>query len=404
MRIDAVISNDSKECRAVVVDITKQVLADNQLKTLSAAVHQSPSVVVITDSSGDIQYVNPVFTKLTGYSINEVRGQNPRILQSGLMQRSFYENLWQTILSGNIWRGEIQNRKKNGDLYWERIAISGIVKGAVITNFVALKEDITEQKNNLLALTEAKVRAEESDRLKSAFLANISHEIRTPMNGILGLSELLNDSKLSEEEQSEYIGLIKQSGERMLNIINELIDISRIEAGEILMQKIETPVNQLLHDLLAFFKPEAEKKGLRLSCTTGLSDNEIIIETDSSKFIQILTNLIKNALKFTISGSIDFGYTNKDRSLEFYVIDSGIGIPTHMKERIFERFHQVDNSLTRHLEGAGLGLSISRAYVTLLGGTLNVETVEGRGSKFFFTLPYNHPAYLQSEPLSPIIH
>jgi len=237
-------------------------------------------------------------------------------------------------------------------------------------------------------ITERKQAAEESDRLKSAFLANINHEIRTPMNGILGFSELLKDPHLTGEEKGEYIALIHQSGQRMLDLINDLMDISKIDAKEAKPVESETSVNHLLHDLLAFSSLEANKKELRLSCTKGLPDNESIITTDSGKLIQILTNLIQNALKFTLKGGIDFGYSKKKNMLEFFVIDSGIGIPDGKKEKIFERFHQVDNSLTRAHEGSGLGLSITKAFVEMLGGTIHVESVEGAGTTVSFTLPY----------------
>ena len=238
------------------------------------------------------------------------------------------------------------------------------------------------------ALIEEKEHAEESDRLKSAFLANISHEIRTPMNGILGFAQLLKEPHLTGEEQAEYIDLIMQSGDRMLSLINNLINISRIEAGETMLQISETPVNELLHDIYSFFKPEIDKKGLLLNCTTGLPDSESIIETDSEKLNQILTNLIQNALKFTSKGEIDFGYHSIDGTLEFYVIDTGAGIAPDMIEKIFDRFHQVDNVITRTHEGSGLGLSISKDYVELLGGTIRVESRCGFGSEFYFTLPY----------------
>ena len=376
---------------AIIHDVTARILAENQLQKLSVAVEQSPAIVVITDPEGNIEYVNPAFTLVTGYSTEEATGQNPRILKSGLMPPSVYEELWKTILSGNVWYGELQNKKKTGELYWDQAVISAIRnKKNVITNFVAVKVDITEQKKMFAELIAAKQKAEESDRLKSAFLANISHEIRTPMNGILGFAQLLKEPHLTGEEQTDYIDLIQQSGVRMLNLINNLINVSRIEAGEIMLQVSETPVNELLRDLYAFFKPEIDKKGLRLQYTTGLPDSESVIETDSGKLIQILTNLIQNALKFTSSGEIDFGYNRIDGTLEFYVIDSGIGIAPEMKAKIFHRFHQVDNTLTRNQEGSGLGLNISKAYVELLGGTIRVESREGQGSEFYFTLPYRH--------------
>ena len=242
-------------------------------------------------------------------------------------------------------------------------------------------------------ITERKLAAAESDRLKAAFLANISHEIRTPMNGIMGFSELLKDPQLTGEEQAEYLGLIQQSGDRMLALINDLMDISKIDAREAKLVESETSVNQLLRDLLAFFSLAAEQKGLRLSFTTGLPDHDSIITTDSGKLNQILTNLIQNAVKFTSKGGIDFGYSLKGTMLDFYVIDSGRGIPADQTEKIFDRFHQADISLTRAHEGSGLGLSISKAYVELLGGNITVESVEGAGSSFSFTIPYN-PVHL----------
>ncbi len=357
---------------------------------MSAAVEQSPAVVVITDSHGTIEYVNPRFTDLTGYTIEETQGKNPQILQSGMTPKSVYDELWKTILSGSIWRGEWQNKKKNGDLFWESVVISAILNSqGVITNFVAVKEDITEQKKIFEELIEAKEKAEESDRVKSAFLANISHEIRTPMNGILGFSELLKEPHLSGEETAEFIELIQKSGHRMLNLINDLIDISRIDAEETKVEISETPLNDLMYDIYAFFKPNALSKGLRLTYTPGLADSESLIITDSGKLTQILTNIINNALKFTIKGGVDFGYRRKENILEFYVIDSGIGIPVEMQDKVFDRFHQVDNSLTRGYEGAGLGLSISNAFVKLLGGTFHVESIDAAGTTFSFTLPYN---------------
>ena len=375
----------------LIHDITERKQTEMQLKKLGTAVEQSPAIVVITDPLGNIEFVNPMFTLVTGYSAEEVLGQNPRILKSGLMPEALYEDLWRTILSGDVWSGELQNRKKNGELYWDQAVISAIVnKEGMITNFVAVKLDITEQKQILSELIASKERAEESDRLKSAFLANISHEIRTPMNGILGFAQLLKEPQLSGTEQGEYIDMIQQSGERMLNLINNLINISRIEAGETLLHIAKTSVNELLRDLYTFFKHEMDKKGLRLHCMQSLSDSESIIETDSGKLVQILTNLIQNALKFTRKGEIDFGYNLINGFLEFYVIDTGIGIALDMKEKIFDRFHQVDNPLTRTEEGAGLGLSISKAYVEMLGGTIRVESGEEWGSVFYFTLPYRH--------------
>ncbi len=262
---------------------------------------------------------------------------------------------------------------------------------------IHIATDITERKLAERELILAKEHAEESDRLKSAFLANISHEIRTPMNGILGFAELLKTPELSSDDQETYIRIIEQSGNRMLNIINDIVDISKIEAGQMNTHIQESNVNHLLKDLQVFFTPEAEKKGLRLKFKTTLSDEESVIQTDHTKLSQILSNLIKNALKFTKSGTIEFGYdsTNVETrhalslhpTLIFFVRDTGVGIPADQTEMIFERFRQGSASLTRAYEGAGLGLSISKAFIEMLGGKIWVESEPGKGSVFFFQLP-----------------
>jgi hypothetical protein len=237
-------------------------------------------------------------------------------------------------------------------------------------------------------LFKAKEHAEESDRLKTAFLQNMSHEIRTPMNGILGFSELLKNPGLTGDKQQQFIGLIEQSGQRMLNIINDIVNISKIETGQIDLDLKETNVNQLLNHLYIFFRPEAEGKELKLTLKIGLSDELSKIETDDTKLIQVMSNLIKNSLKFTKTGTIEFGYRQKEKVLEFYVHDTGIGIALEMQNKIFERFRQVEMATARNYEGAGLGLAISKAFVEKLGGNLWVDSELGKGSTFFFNVPY----------------
>jgi signal transduction histidine kinase len=242
-------------------------------------------------------------------------------------------------------------------------------------------------------LVKAKEQAEESDRLKSAFLANMSHEIRTPMNGILGFSELLKEPDLTGDEQQEYIRIIEKSGVRMLNILNDIIDISKIEAGLMKLDVKDSNINDQTQYIYTFFKPEAEAKRINLSFKNSLPAKEAIIKTDREKVFAILTNLVKNALKYTKNGSIEFGYvvktTDKPTYLEFFVRDTGIGIPLNRQEAIFERFIQSDNAGILAHQGAGLGLSISKAYVEMLGGKIWVESKEGVGTTFYFTVPYN---------------
>lgn len=233
----------------------------------------------------------------------------------------------------------------------------------------------------------AKEKAEESDRLKTAFLQNMSHEIRTPMNGILGFTELLKAPNLSGEKQKEFIEIIRQSGNRMLNIINDIIDLSKIESGHIDVLSKKINVNDLLQELYVFFKPEAEIKGLDLICRKELQDDLSIIETDETKLMQILSNLLKNALKFTQEGTITFGYEIEKNLLIFFVQDTGIGIPENKIKTIFERFIQGDINISRDYEGAGLGLTISKAYIEKLGGEIWLKSELGKGTTFFFYVP-----------------
>jgi PAS domain S-box-containing protein len=256
--------------------------------------------------------------------------------------------------------------------------------------------DITDRKQTEQELIVAKEHAEESDRLKSAFLANMSHEIRTPMNGILGFAELLKEADLTNEQQHHYINIIEKSGVRMLNIINDIVDISKIESGQMKVDVSETYVNDLIENIYLFFKSEAEAKGLKIFFRNTLPAKEAIISSDQEKIYAILTNLVKNAVKFTKTGEIELGYEKIDGNLRFFVKDTGIGIRPDQFTMVFERFRQGNDLLSRDFEGSGLGLSISKAYVEMLGGKIWVEskaqdlseTGEG-GSVFYFTLPHS---------------
>ncbi|MBI9058897.1 MAG: response regulator [Labilibaculum sp.] len=376
-------------------------IALQQIKLLSKSIEKSPVSVIITDPFGNLEYVNPKFIELTGYSTDEVYGKNMRIFNSGKQPREFYEQMWKTILKGDDWKGEMLNKGKNAELYWESVAISSIVdENDEILHFIGIKEDITEKKRILEELIEAKEKAEESDRLKSAFLANMSHEIRTPMNGILGFSGLLKEPKLTGEKQQRYIGIIEKSGARMLNIINNIVDISKIESGTMEIDLKETNINDQLDYVFIFFKPEVESKRIDLVLKNTLSVKEAIINTDSEKIYAILINLVKNAIKYTDKGSIEFGcdFIEKHNSsfLQFFVKDSGVGIAEDRQEDIFERFIQADINDVQARQGAGLGLSISKAYIKMLGGKIWVESNKGIGSTFYFTLPY-HPASNEKE-------
>jgi signal transduction histidine kinase len=249
--------------------------------------------------------------------------------------------------------------------------------------------DATTCKEAAFELTKAKERAEESDRLKSAFLANMSHEIRTPMNGILGFTGLLAEPDLTGEKQQFYISIIEKSGRRMLNIINDIIDISKIESGLMTVNTSKSNINKQIEYIYTFFKPEVEEIGMELFVKNTLSDELAIVNTDREKVYAILINLVKNAIKFSKVGFIEFGYEKKGAWLEFYVKDTGIGIPKEKQKTIFDRFIQADSSTVKAFSGTGLGLSISKSYVEMLGGKIWVESTVGVGSTFYFNIPYS---------------
>lgn len=289
----------------------------------------------------------------------------------GLQNAVYYERLndYTKTLEGEIAerkRIERQIEKKNEELY----------------------QSLEHIKHINTELEVAKERAEESDHLKTTFLANLSHEIRTPMNGILGFADLLKADNLSQARQQKYLNIIEQSGHRMLNLINDLVDISKIESGQMELKSSDISLNSLIDKLYLFFKPEIEKKGLFFTNQKGLHENECHIFSDDTKLEQVLSNLLKNAIKFTKQGGIDFGYKLKDKILQFWVKDTGVGIPPQHFESIFERFRQADRSPFTEEEGSGLGLAISKAFVEIMGGKIWVESVLGKGSDFYFTIPY----------------
>ena len=397
-----IILNNTPFLIGIATDFTDHKLAEDaalkhsedRFKTLFE--EHSAVKLVIEASTANIIDANQAAADFYGWSIEELRTMNMVDINTTIPEQP--ELSIDKIRMTGTHPVIFEHRLADGTLRTvEAYATKINIEGKDV--FYAIIHDITLQKQMHEELVAAKEKAEETDRLKSDFLATITHELRTPMNGILGFSELLMDPELPHEESVEFIDLIHQSGLRLLTLINELIDLARIEAGEAMVQQVDTNVNMLLKDLTNFFKLEIHKKGLRLSCAPELSDSESIIKTDSAKLTQILTNLVNNALKFTFSGGIDIGYTRQNGMLEFYVKDSGIGIPVAMQEKIFERFIQVDNPLTRQIEGSGLGLSIAKGYVAMLGGTIRVESVENKGTTFTFTLPYNPTG--SNEPATP---
>ena len=379
------------------MDITERIAANEKLLKLSKAVENSPASVVITNLNGTIEYVNPKFIEVTGYTAQEAIGQNPRILKSGALAPKFYQKIWETILDGKVWQGEFHNKKKSGESYFEAASISPIRddKGT-ITHFVAVKEDITERKRNEQELKKSMAAAEAANRAKSEFLANMSHEIRTPMNAIIGFSHLCLQNELAPT-QRDYLEKVYRSANSLLGIINDILDFSKIEAGKLEVEKTPFQLDKVLSGVAAVTSLRAEEKGLGLLFNSGIDVPRTLIG-DPLRLGQVLNNLVGNAVKFTASGEIavqirvEQSQSPEHIVLGFAVHDTGIGMTPEQVGKLFQSFSQADASTTRKYGGTGLGLAISKRIVEQMGGAMWVESTPGKGSTFAFNLPFACPS------------
>ncbi|MGV8945600.1 MAG: sensor histidine kinase [Lutibacter sp.] len=287
----------------------------------------------------------------------------------------------------------INNDKKGKQL--DELIDSNVENALALITAVNKELKVQNEKNEkqIAALIQANEKAAESDNLKSAFLANMSHEIRTPMNSILGFTNLLKEPGLKGDKKQKYLKLVEKSCIRLLNTVNDIVDLSKIHSGLVKINLEEININKKIERIYTLFKPEVESKGIQFSFKNGLSKKDAFFLTDGEKLYSILTHLVKNAIKNTKKGSIEFGYTFTNSSTQkaellFFVKDTGVGIPKNRQEAIFDNFIQADISDKEALQGNGLGLSITKAYVALLGGEIWVESNESDGSKFYFSLPY----------------
>lgn len=290
--------------------------------------------------------------------------------------------LCQRILNGNKTQLTIEIEEK----YFTVWGVPVLEDNNVINEGVIYFQNITKLKEKENELKDALKKAEESDKLKSAFLTNITHEVRTPMNGVLGFTELLKNSKPDDEEYYEYLDIIESSGKRMMTLINNLVELSMIQANEVITNKTEFNLNKLLDDVFHDFLEISKSKNLNFQLSKSLKDDDSIIYQDKIHLKKILDNLLNNAFKYTDKGTVRFGYQKSENYLEFFITDTGIGISETIKNKIFEYFRQADMNLKRRYEGAGLGLSISKAYINLLGGEMWIDSEPEKGSTFYFTI------------------
>ncbi|MEN9359916.1 MAG: hypothetical protein RL095_1451 [Verrucomicrobiota bacterium] len=343
----------------------------------------SHALVSITDPQGRITYVNEMFCQLSKYSREELIGADHRIINSHHHPPEFFRDLWATIASGGIWKGEICNRAKDGSLYWVSSSIVPFHDSqGKISHYISVRTDISQQKRL----------AEEVDaaiKQKSQFIATMSHEIRTPMNGIIGLAELLKRTRLDLQQQ-EYVDSMITCGQSLIALVNDILDVAKIESGRISLEEVDFSMQELLEDSLTIFVDSAEAKGLRLNYEIP-REMPVRLRGDPARLVQILTNLVGNAIKFTEVGKVDIRisvlklFSGRVR-FRLAVADTGIGMSAAQLGRIGEAFVQADSSTTRRFGGTGLGLYICRALVRLMQGSFAVSSREGEGSVFSFEL------------------
>ena len=370
-------------------DIRERKRTQKQIRRQSAALESVGNAVVLTAPDGTIEWVNPAFVALTGYSRDEAIGKSPRILNSGQHDTAFFDNMWKTIRNGEIWHGEVINKRKDGSLYTEEMTITPVhgEKGDIV-NFAAIKQDITLRKEAEKALAEARQAAEDANQAKGDFLANMSHEIRTPMNAIIGMSHLCLGTEL-DHRQRDYIEKVHRSANALLGIINDILDFSKIEAGKMTMESIPFRLDDVLENLSNQAAIRAQEKGLELIFNVH-SEVPRHLKGDPLRLGQVLLNLMGNAVKFTSEGEIEIEIlleevNDTSAGLKFVVRDTGIGMTSEQCAKLFQSFSQADTSTTRKYGGTGLGLAISKQLVNLMGGDIHVESEEGVGSSFIFT-------------------
>ncbi len=408
--------------QATVRDITEKRRAEMDLRKLSMAVEQSPNSIIITNTDAQIEYVNDTFIRISGYPREELIGQNPRILQSGLTPPDTYARLWQALRQGQCFEGEFTNKRKNGEVYIEFGIFSPIRQAdGTVSHYLAIKEDITERKQvaeelerhrfhledlvrqRTAELAEAKRVAEQATLAKSSFLANMSHEIRTPLNAITGFSHLLKRDGVTPQ-QADRLDKIGHAGNHLLSIINDILDLSKIEAGKFTLERTDIALTGIAANVISMLQDRAQAKGLQLILEAQALPHHLL--GDPTRISQALLNYAGNAVKFTEQGRITLRISllaeDADSAvIRFEVCDTGPGIDSQAQAKLFSAFEQADSSTTRRYGGTGLGLAITRRLAELMDGEAGVISAPGQGSTFWFTARFDKGSVKNTETMQP---
>ncbi len=388
------IFDNTGECigyRGIDRDITERKNAQDQVRVLSQAVEQSSNMIFITDVNGVIQYVNPKFTELTGYTSEEAIGELPSLIQYGETPMEVYQELWQTILAGNEWRGEFKDRRKDGKVFWAAATINPVRnERGQVTHFVAMHEDISHRKLAEEKIQQAMEHAMVASRAKSELLANMSHELRTPLNAIIGFSNTIRDQVFGPLENTKYIeyaGDILLSGEHLLELINDILDVSAIEAGKVELRDDDVSVPKTVDACLLMVNPRAQKG--KVSLIKDFSYSLPMLKADERRLKQILINLLSNAIKFTEEGGLVTitAELTKNNQIQLSVTDTGVGMTDVELKKAMTQFGQADSGLDRKHEGTGLGLPLTKGLVDLHNGEFQIESVKGKGTSVSITFP-----------------
>lgn len=391
----------------IFLDITERKAMEEMISNSEAHYRAltdlSPDGIIMTDLGGKVKYVSKKVYEIFGVPENQnligesiLKWVNPGCHEMVIARIS-------DLISGRSTPEvrEYKLLKNDGSDFLGELSSTEIPgPDGIPESLLVVCRDVTERARIEKELISAKERAEESDRLKSAFLQNISHEIRTPLNAIVGFALLLSEDDLDTTTRKSYVDIITESSNHLVDLLNDIIDMSSIEAGRVKLNREEVNLNRMLRSIYRHFRLKAERKALSLSPFHDLDDEDALIVSDGLRIRQVLSNLIGNAIKFTSEGSVKFGYNFKGNEIEFYVTDTGMGISEADQKKIFDRFFQIENPETKQFMGLGLGLPIAKAYSALLGGGLVLTSTPGKGSTFKFSVPYEIPAKANTESLT----